>query len=108
MQLVAAGAAKAATPWPKALLLSLLAGAFISFGGMMVLAVGANCPGLASTNPGLQKLIAGAFGLPLGLILVLMTGAELFTGNTMLLTLAVSIPACPISQACMAAQACMM
>lgn len=91
MQLVAIGAAKAVIPLHKAVLLSLMAGAFISFGGMMVLAVGANCPGLAAQNPGLQKLIAGAFGLPLGLILVLLTGAELFTGNTMLLTLAVGI-----------------
>lgn len=56
----------------------------------MVLAVGASCPGLAQTNPGLQRLIQGAFGLPMGLILVVLTGAELFTGNTMLLPLAVS------------------
>lgn len=56
----------------------------------MVLSVGASCPGLASSNPGLQRLILGAFGLPMGLILVVLTGAELFTGNTMLMPLAVS------------------
>ncbi|KAK9809749.1 hypothetical protein WJX73_002441 [Symbiochloris irregularis] len=88
-KLIALGALKANTPLPRAILLSLLAGAFISFGAMMVLAVGASCPGLASSNPGLQRLIQGAFGLPMGLILVVLTGAELFTGNTMLMPLAV-------------------
>ena len=34
------------------------------------------------SNPGLQKLVAGAFGLPFGLAMVLICGAELFTGNT--------------------------
>jgi hypothetical protein len=32
----------------------------------MFLTVGGACPGLAESNPGLQKLVAGAFGLPLG------------------------------------------
>ena len=34
------------------------------------------------SNPGLQKLVAGVFGLPFGLAMVLICGAELFTGNT--------------------------
>lgn len=41
---------------------------------------------------GLQKLVMGAFGLPMGLLCVLVTGAELFTGNTMMLPLAVRPP----------------
>lgn len=36
----------------------------------------------AQTNPGLQKLVSGAVGLPFGLIMVMVCGAELFTGNT--------------------------
>jgi formate/nitrite transporter len=35
-----------------------------------------------------KKIILGAFGLPFGLIMTLVTGAELFTGNTALVTAA--------------------
>lgn len=34
------------------------------------------------------KIIFGAFGLPFGLIMTLVTGGELFTGNTALVTAA--------------------
>lgn len=54
----------------------------------MVCMTGGACPGLASSNPGLQKMVYGAFGLPFGLLLVLLCGAELFTGNTALITAA--------------------
>lgn len=37
----------------------------------------------------MQRLVLGIFGLPLGLILVMLTGVELFTGNTMMMTFAV-------------------
>jgi len=53
-----------------------------------MLSVGGACPGLAASNPGLQKIVAGAFGLPFGLMMTLVTGAELFTGNTALVTAA--------------------
>jgi len=36
-----------------------------------------------------RKIIFGAFGLPFGLIMTLVTGGELFTGNTALVTAAV-------------------
>lgn len=43
---------------------------FITFspptGAFLVLTVGGACPGLAESNPGLQKIISGAFGLPFG------------------------------------------
>lgn len=47
------------------------------------------CQGMASANPGLQKILLGLFGLPFGLILVVNTGVELFTGNTAALAAAV-------------------
>jgi formate/nitrite transporter len=53
-----------------------------------MLAIGGACPGLAASNPGLQKIVLGAFGLPFGLMMVLLSGAELFTGNTAMVTLA--------------------
>jgi formate/nitrite transporter len=50
----------------------------------LAVSVGGACPGIAAENPGLQKIILGAFGLPFGLIMTLVSGAELFTGNTAL------------------------
>lgn len=44
--------------------------------------------GCLQSNPGLQKLVAGAFGLPFGLFMVLVCGAELFTGNTCIMAAA--------------------
>ena len=40
---------------------------------------------LASANPGLCNFLKGAVGLPAGLTLVILTGAELFTGNVMVM-----------------------
>ena len=83
---VAAGAAKAAAPAGKIFKLGVVAGCHIAFGAYLAISVGGACPGLAAENPGLQKLIFGAIGLPTGLIMTLVTGAELFTGNTALVT----------------------
>jgi len=81
---VAAGAAKASAPWDKIFRLGVVSGCHIGFGAYLALAIGGACPGIAAENPGLQKIIFGAFGLPFGLIMTLVTGAELFTGNTAL------------------------
>lgn len=85
---VATGAAKASAPWAKIFKLGMVSGAHIGFGSFLAITVGGACPGIASTNPGLQKIILGAFGLPFGLIMTLITGGELFTGNTALVTAA--------------------
>ena len=37
---------------------------------MLALTVGGNCPGLTQENPGLQRLVFGAIGLPTGLLMV--------------------------------------
>lgn len=60
---------------------AILAGAYIAVGSLLALLIGGNLPGLEATNPGLQKFIFGAV-FPLGLVLVAVAGAELFTGNT--------------------------
>jgi formate/nitrite transporter len=85
---VAAGEKKANMPANKVFGLGILSGAHIAFGAFLMLSVGGACPGLAATNPGLQKIILGAFGLPFGLMMTLLSGAELFTGNTALVTMA--------------------
>mmetsp|Transcript_4516 Transcript_4516/g.5932 ORF Transcript_4516/g.5932 Transcript_4516/m.5932 type:complete len:304 (+) Transcript_4516:30-941(+) len=87
---VAAGAAKASAPFSKIFKLGIVSGCHIAFGAYLAITVGGACPGIAQTNPGLQKIILGAFGLPFGLIMTLVTGGELFTGNTALVTAAVA------------------
>jgi len=80
------GAAKGDSSSSKIFKLAMMSGVHIGFGAYLALTIGGACPGLAASNPGLQKLIFGAFGLPFGLMLTLATGGELFTGNTLLLT----------------------
>jgi len=75
------GRAKNGLSWSKLLVLGFLAGAFIAFGGLLALTVGGGMPGAVSRNPGLQKFVFGSV-FPVGLILVVIAGAELFTGNT--------------------------
>lgn len=85
---VAAGKAKASKSFADIFKLGIVSGAHIGFGSYLAITVGGACPGIASANPGLQKIIFGAFGLPFGLIMTLVTGGELFTGNTALVTAA--------------------
>ena len=54
---VAAGAAKAAAPFSKIFTMGVVAGCHIAFGAYLAISVGGACPGLAQTNPGLQKII---------------------------------------------------
>lgn len=83
---VAAGVAKASKSAADIFKLGIVSGCHIAFGAYLAITVGGACPGIASANPGLQKMITGAFGLPFGLIMTLVTGGELFTGNTALVT----------------------
>ena len=81
-----AGLNKARMGLTKTLLMGFLAGAFIAFGGFLAIMVGGGVPGIRASNPGLQKFIFGA-AFPVGLMLVVIAGSELFTGNT-----AISVP----------------
>ena len=78
------GAIKIQTQIVKILLLGFLAGVYIAFGGLLAIKIGGGIPEIKSTNPGLASLIFGGV-FPVGLMLVVMAGAELFTGNTALL-----------------------
>jgi formate/nitrite transporter FocA (FNT family) len=53
---VAAGAAKAAAPFGKIFKLGIVAGAHIAFGAYLAISVGGACPGIAASNPGIQKV----------------------------------------------------
>lgn len=65
----------------KTLILAFLAGAYISFGGLLGFIIAGGSPGIAAENPGLTRFFFGA-AFPIGLILVVLVGAELFTSNT--------------------------
>lgn len=64
----------------RLLVYSLLGGAFIALGGLLALVVTGGMPQVAAANPGIIKFIFGAL-FPLGLVLVVIAGAELFTSD---------------------------
>ncbi len=82
------GSAKAGLSIPKQLVMGFLAGAFIAFGGFLAIVVGRGSPALMEANPGLGRFVFGAV-FPVGLMLVVIAGSELFTGNCGVIT-----PAC--------------
>lgn len=60
----------------------------LSAGGLLSITVGAGFAGIQEqNNPGIQRLLQGA-SFPLGLVLVYLVGAELFTGYPMWYTMA--------------------
>ncbi|MGN1031783.1 MAG: formate/nitrite transporter family protein [Butyricicoccaceae bacterium] len=72
---MAGGERKTALPVPKMLVSGILAGAFIAFG-----AQAANMVAHSTESAGLAKMLAGCI-FPVGLMLVVLLGMELFTGN---------------------------
>ena len=79
-----AGVAKAHLPALQMLLLAILAGAFIGFGAAAYTAVMTG----VDTTYGPARLLGGVV-FALGLILVIIGGAELFTGNALMVMAAV-------------------
>lgn len=75
----AAGVRKAGLPLLQTLTLATLAGAFIAFGAMFYLIIVTG----STLGWGPTRLLGGA-GFSLGLILVVVAGAELFTGNNLI------------------------
>ena len=53
---VAAGAKKAANSAGNIFKLGIVAGCHIAFGAFLAISVGGACPGIAASNPGLQKV----------------------------------------------------
>jgi formate/nitrite transporter len=79
------GARKAALRWDKELLGGFLAGAYIAFGGLLAITVSSGLdPKVWGTLP---TLFSGAV-FTLGLILVVLAGSELLTGNMALVPIA--------------------
>lgn len=80
-----AGMAKAkGRSWRRLAVGSILAGAYIALGGVLSIITGYGFPELSVANPGIQRLVSGLV-FPIGLMLVVVLGADLFTGNNALL-----------------------
>ncbi len=87
------GVRKAEMPFLKMFMLAVLAGAFISLGAIFATTVSAGTMGITSADGtvvfsttlpfGVTRLLAGLV-FSLGLILVVVGGAELFTGNNLI------------------------
>ena len=87
------GVRKASTSLLTLLVLSVLAGAFISFGAVFATTVSAGSVSIASTDGattlaatipyGIMRMLTGLV-FSVGLLLVVVAGAELFTGNNLI------------------------
>jgi len=77
----AAGKAKTELPFFKMFLLGILAGVYIGFGANLATKIGSMDTLLPGGTPGGQFLFGAVFSV--GLMLVVIAGAELFTGNNM-------------------------
>ncbi|MCI8624358.1 MAG: formate/nitrite transporter family protein [Provencibacterium sp.] len=75
----AAGRAKTQMPGLRMFLLAMLAGFFIAMGGAVT-----NTAAHSIANVGLMRVACGLL-FPFGLAMVILTGSELFTGNTLLI-----------------------
>ena len=77
------GVAKTKLPIPKMILLAILAGMFIGLAGVGATIV----PATLYNNESLQSLgkLLGALVFPTGLVMVLLAGSELWTGNCLII-----------------------
>ncbi|KAI0248118.1 putative formate/nitrite transporter [Lactifluus subvellereus] len=73
---------------------AFLAGAMLSFGGLLAEVLQGGSPGLTASNPGIVKVLAG-FIFPVGLAMIVLQGQELLTSNMMVFTMAVLKRAVP-------------
>lgn len=83
-QSINAGVAKTKIPLPALLILGFLGGAFISLGFLLDIRVIGNLP----AEWGSFGTFIGAAVFPIGLILVILAGGELITGNMMSVSMA--------------------
>jgi formate/nitrite transporter len=77
------GVAKATSPWFTVFVLGILAGSYIGFGGLLSTTVTFDVA--AKWGIGFSKILGGA-AFSVGLMLVVIAGAELFTGNNLMVS----------------------
>jgi formate/nitrite transporter FocA (FNT family) len=71
---------KAVQPYEHMFIKSFLGGVYLSFGAFLYLVVGGGSARLNSSNPSLLRIIEGLV-FPIGLVIIVLTGTELFSGN---------------------------
>ncbi|NYG55053.1 formate/nitrite transporter family protein [Nocardioides perillae] len=81
---VATGAKKVHRSWDRVLVSAFLAGAYIAFGGLVAITVSA---GLDTATWGTLPTLFTGIAFTLGLVLVLVAGSDLATGNMLLVPL---------------------
>lgn len=64
--------------------MALAAGCYIALGALLSVTIGYGMPQAAQDNPAVQKILSG-LTFPIGLLLIVCLGGELFTGNNALL-----------------------
>ena len=74
------GIYKSGLPLAKFAIIAIFGGVFIAFGGLLSVVVAGGMPGLGDGYPGLVRFVAGAL-FPVGLIMVSITGSDLFTSD---------------------------
>ena len=77
------GVTKATSPWLSVFVLAILAGAYIGFGGLLMTVVSFDMG--THFGIGFSKFMGGAV-FSVGLMLVVIAGAELFTGNNLMVS----------------------
>ncbi len=77
------GVGKANSPWLTVTVLGVLAGSYIGFGGLLSTSITFDMA--AVMGVGFTKFMAGS-AFSLGLMLVVIAGAELFTGNNLMIS----------------------
>lgn len=77
--IIQAGVSKTSTPLVKMILLGIFAGMFIACG-----ASASSVAMHAMTNVGLQRLVGGCI-FPIGLMMIVLVGGELFTGDCLMI-----------------------
>jgi len=88
MALADKGAANSQKPIIKIFHQSFVSGCYVGFAGLLSLSIAGNIGPAAAAAPGLQKMVFGAL-FPVNLLLILLSGGQLFTGNTATVPMAV-------------------
>jgi formate transporter len=71
---------KAKLSLAKQVVYAILGGAFISLGGLLAITIAGGMPEISAVNPGITRFIFGAV-FPVGLIMIVIGGAQLFTSD---------------------------
>ncbi|KAJ3516431.1 hypothetical protein NLJ89_g1132 [Agrocybe chaxingu] len=92
--MVQSGIKKYKDRYENIFLKAFMAGAMLSFGGLLSEVLAGGATGLNSSNPGVVRILSG-FVFPVGLVMIVLQGQELLTSNMMVFPMAVLKGALP-------------